>query len=52
MFTDKPRDSGDTDHGVEREFTLDELLAQCDPSAPPPEQAGWENRFAIGGEIL
>jgi antitoxin ChpS len=36
-----------------RRYTLDELLAQCDPSAPlSPEEQAWLDDETVGREIL
>jgi antitoxin ChpS len=35
-----------------RKYTLDELLAQCDPDAPMPEEiAEWQDAPAVGKEV-
>ena len=33
-------------------YTLDELLAQCDPDAPSPRIPGWDDMVPVGKEIL
>ena len=33
-------------------YTLDELLAQCDPDAPSPRIPGWDEMVPVGKEIL
>lgn len=33
-------------------YTLDELLAQCDPDAPSPRVPGWDDMEPVGKEIL
>jgi antitoxin ChpS len=36
-----------------RRYTLDELLAQCDPRAPRPKQEReWLGSKPVGGELL
>ena len=36
-----------------RRYTLDELLAQCDPNAPrAEEEREWLDSKAVGGEII
>lgn len=38
---------------VKKKYTLQELLAQCDPSAPPPEEdKAWTSSAAVGQELL
>lgn len=32
-------------------YTLDELLAQCDPDAPSPRIPGWDDMVPVGKEI-
>ena len=32
-------------------YTLDELLAQCDPDAPSPRIPGWDDMVSVGKEI-
>lgn len=35
-----------------RNYTLADLLAQCDPKAPPPaDRALWESARPVGGEV-
>ncbi len=34
-------------------YTIEELLAQCDPSAPPDEQdRAWIDSGPVGGELI
>ena len=38
---------------MKKKYTLQELLAQCDPSAPPPEEdKAWTSSAAVGQELL
>ena len=39
-------------HKRRKKFTLVELLAECDPSAPPPRIDGWDEMVPVGKEIL
>ena len=32
-------------------YTLDELLAQCDPNAPAPDLGGWDDAKPVGQEV-
>lgn len=35
-----------------RKYTLAEMIAQCDPSAPPPtDMAAWDDLKPEGGEV-
>jgi antitoxin ChpS len=36
-----------------RRYTLDELLAQCDPRAPrSPDEREWQDSKPVGGELI
>ncbi len=35
-----------------KKYTLDELLAQCDPGNPSPRISGWDDMTPVGKEIL
>lgn len=46
----------DTTKGVpaeERPYSLDQLLAQCDPQAPPPDELqAWQDMPDVGSEVV
>lgn len=45
--------TGVADLFVSRRYTLDELLAQCDPQAPVSEEdRAWLDAPRVGGELL
>ena len=39
-------------HKRRKKYKLAELLAECDPSAPPPRLDGWDEMVPVGKEIL